>query len=161
SEAGKHYEGQGATKWLHESGLKLPKMMRDMFVSLCKKTDWDPEKMEKMETVGHIHGGLVLMIMTLDLPAGYVTRINKSELYRIPEDIESFNDAIELITAVWKSKMRVVNTMALLNNTEKDVIVDRLRNVSTIKRNRNNRTNQIKKILPENQTTPEKAQKKD
>ncbi len=60
--------------------------------------------------------------------------------------------------------MRVVNTMALLNNTEKDVIVDRLRNMSTIKRNRNNRTNQIneiKKILPENQTTPEKAQKKD
>ena len=43
--------------------------------------------------------------MTLDLPAGYVTRINKSELYRIPEDIESFNDAIELITAVWKSKV--------------------------------------------------------
>nr|CAG8506175.1 14904_t:CDS:2 [Entrophospora candida] len=164
SEAGKHYEGQGATKWLYESKLKLPKMMRDMFISLCKNTDWNLEKMEKMETVGYIHGGLVLMIMTLDLPAGYVTRINKSELYHIPEDIESFNDAIELITAVWKSKMRVVNTMALLNSTEKDVIVDRLRNVSTIKRNMNNHTNQtneIKKILPENQTTPEKAQKKD
>ncbi|CAJ0876178.1 5051_t:CDS:2 [Entrophospora sp. SA101] len=164
SEAGKHYEGQGATKWLYESRLKLPKMMRDMFISLCKNTDWNQEKMEKMETVGYIHGGLVLMIMTLDLPAGYITRINKSELYRIPEDIESFNDAIELITAVWKSKMRVVNTMALLNSTKKDVIVDRLRNVSTIKRNRNDRadqTNEIKKILPENQTTPEKAQKKD
>ena len=61
SEAGRHYEGQGATKWLHESGLKLPKMMRDMFVSLCKNTDWNLEKMEKMETVGYIHGGTVLL----------------------------------------------------------------------------------------------------
>lgn len=94
--------------------------------------------MFKMETVGYIHGGLVLMIMTLDFPAGYVTRLNKSELYQIPEDIKSFNDAIELIKAVWKSKMRVVNTMALLNNdsTEKDDIVDRLRNISIFKRNR-------------------------
>ncbi|CAG8471208.1 2286_t:CDS:10 [Diversispora eburnea] len=159
-------------KWVEDAIIrKLSGEMRLEFggseagkrYDLCKITDWDPEKMEKMETVGYIHG-LVLMIMTLDLPAGYVTRINKSELYRIPEDIESFNDAIELITAVWKSKMRVVNTMILLNNKEKGVIIDRLRNVSTIKRNKNSHTNQInkiKKILPENQTTPEKAKKKD
>nr|CAG8509678.1 8982_t:CDS:2 [Entrophospora candida] len=130
SEAGKYYKEQGATKWLYESRLKLPKMMHDMFISLCKNTDWNLEKMEKMEKMETV------------------------------EDIESFNDAIELITAVWKSKMRVVNMMALLNSTEKDVIVDHL---STIKRNMNNHTNQtneIKKILPENQTTPEKAQKK-
>ncbi|CAG8548246.1 10741_t:CDS:10 [Cetraspora pellucida] len=105
SEVGKRYKEQNATKWLHESGLKLPKMMCDMFVSLCKNAKWDTRKMEKMKTV--------------NLPAGYITRINKSELYRIPEDVESFNDAVELITAVWKSKMRVVNTMSLLNNKER------------------------------------------
>ncbi|CAG8741743.1 5213_t:CDS:2, partial [Funneliformis caledonium] len=64
----------------------------------------DKRKIEEMETVGYIHGGLVLMVMTLDLPVGYITRLIKSELYRIPEDIGSFGKAIELITAVWKSK---------------------------------------------------------
>ena len=49
--------------------------------------------------------GLVLMIMTLDLPAGYINRLSKSELFSIPEDIGSFNKALELITAVWKSKV--------------------------------------------------------
>lgn len=88
--------------------------------------DWDLEKMSDMETVGYIHGGMllsfffqlcriisnyiyfagsVLMIVTLDLPAGYIQRLFKSDLYSIPEDIESFNKASELITAVWKSKI--------------------------------------------------------
>ena len=49
--------------------------------------------------------GSVLMIMTLDLPAGYINRLSKSDLFNIPEDIESFNKVIELITAVWKSKV--------------------------------------------------------
>jgi len=59
-------------------------MMRDMFVGLCNHTNWDMGKMNKMETVGYIHGGMilslfffplsgsVLMIMSLDLPAGYI-----------------------------------------------------------------------------------------
>jgi len=51
------------------------------------------------------------MIMTLDLPAGYVTRLNKSELYYIPDDISSFSKAIELITAVWKSKVVLLNAL--------------------------------------------------
>ncbi|PKY56054.1 hypothetical protein RhiirA4_549052 [Rhizophagus irregularis] len=58
--------------------------------------------MSDMETVGYIHGGSVLMIVTLDLSAGYIQRLFKNDLYSIPEDIESFNKASELITAVWK-----------------------------------------------------------
>ncbi|CAB4493502.1 unnamed protein product [Rhizophagus irregularis] len=34
------------------------------------------------------------MIVTLDLPAGYIQRLFKSDLYSIPEDIESFNKAL-------------------------------------------------------------------
>ncbi|CAB4488739.1 unnamed protein product [Rhizophagus irregularis] len=54
----KHYEGQNSTKWLKELGLKLPKMMRDMFVGLCNHTNWDMDKMNKIETIGYIHGDL-------------------------------------------------------------------------------------------------------
>ncbi|CAG8681919.1 13622_t:CDS:2, partial [Funneliformis mosseae] len=154
SEAGKHYEGQNSTKWLRESGIKLPKMMRDMFVSLCNNTNWDMEKMNKMETIGYIHGGSVLMIMTLDLPAGYITRITKSELYYIPEDIGSFSEAIKLIAA-----MRVVRTMRLLHCNEKDDdVVNFLKNASSLKKRyrTNNQTNKIRKILPSTEMTPKK-----
>jgi len=61
SEAGSYYKGQNATKWLNESGLKLPKMMRDMFISLCKSTNWDVEKINNIETIGYIHGGMLLL----------------------------------------------------------------------------------------------------
>jgi hypothetical protein len=161
SEVGSHYEGQNATKWLNESGLKLPKMLRDMFISLCKSVDWDLEKMSDMETVGYIHGGSVLMIVTLDLPAGYIHRLFKSDLYSIPEDIESFNKALELITAVWKSKKQVVRTMELLQDNEKDSS-KHLKNVSIRKRSNrtNNQTSKPKKTLPDNQNTPKKTKKR-
>ncbi|CAG8721891.1 9360_t:CDS:2, partial [Funneliformis mosseae] len=151
SEVGSHYEGQNATKWLNESGLKLPKMLRDMFVSLCKSVDWDLEKINNVETVGYIHRGSVLMIITLDFPAGYIHRLSKSDLYNILEDIESFNKALELITAVWKSKKQVVRTMELLQENEKDSSKC-LKNVSIRKRSNrtNNQTSKPKKILPDN-----------
>ncbi|CAG8578678.1 2772_t:CDS:10, partial [Paraglomus occultum] len=157
AEAGRHYEGQNGTKWLKESGLKLPKMMRDMFVGLCDDTHckWGMEKMKSMETIGYIHGGSALMIMTLDLPAGYITRLSKSELYYIPDNISSFSKAIELITAVWKSKMRVVRTMKTLQRDEEDS-VSRLRNISSRKQSNyiNRHINKAVKVLPDNQKTP-------
>lgn len=58
--SGRYYERQNATKWLKELGLKLPKMMRDMFVGLCNHTNWDMGKMNKIETIGYIHGGMLL-----------------------------------------------------------------------------------------------------
>ncbi|RIA87848.1 hypothetical protein C1645_695695, partial [Glomus cerebriforme] len=60
SEVGSHYEGQNAIKWLNESGLKLPKMLRDMFISLCKNVNWNLEKMNNMKMVGYIHEGMLL-----------------------------------------------------------------------------------------------------
>ena len=61
AEVGELYEGRNGTKWLKESGLKLPKMMRDMFVGLCSDThcNWDMEKMREMETVGYVHDGMM------------------------------------------------------------------------------------------------------
>jgi hypothetical protein len=45
------------------------------------------------------------MIMVLDNPSGYVTRIMRSEIFEIPEDVESFPLALELIAAVWIAKV--------------------------------------------------------
>ncbi|KAG9285781.1 hypothetical protein G9A89_013206 [Geosiphon pyriformis] len=80
-------------------------MLWDIFISLCKNVNWDIVEVRQMETVGYVHGGLVLMIIVLDVPAGYVTRIRKSSLYRIPEEVESFDTALDLLGAVWASNV--------------------------------------------------------
>lgn len=47
------------------------------------------------------------MLMTLDNPAGYVMRLTKGDIFEIPEDVESFSLALELIGAVWMFKVRI------------------------------------------------------
>ncbi|CAG8837549.1 10497_t:CDS:2, partial [Gigaspora margarita] len=105
SEVGRFYNSKMGSKWLVESGLKLPKMLRDMFIALCNRVKWRADIIQKLETVGYIHGGRVMMLMTLDNPAGYVMRLTKGDIFEIPEDVESFSLALELIGAVWMFKM--------------------------------------------------------
>lgn len=81
------------TKWLVESGLKLPKILRDMFTALRDRVKWRADIIQNLETVGYIHGGTqdkfslfllllnmiyigrVMMLMSLDNPDGYVMRL--------------------------------------------------------------------------------------
>lgn len=57
SEVARFYNSKMGSKWLVESGLKLPKMLRDMFTALCDRVKWKTDIIQKLETVGYIHGG--------------------------------------------------------------------------------------------------------
>jgi hypothetical protein len=57
-EAGKSWVDNKGTKFLSESGLKLPKSLKDMLLKLVKKVNWDKEKRTKIQTVGIIHAGM-------------------------------------------------------------------------------------------------------
>ncbi|CAG8579004.1 568_t:CDS:10 [Paraglomus brasilianum] len=150
SEAGRWYTGKGGSKWLVETGLKLPKTLRDMFAGLCSRVKWRAHIIQKLETIGYIHGGRVLMLMALDNPSGYVMRLTKSDVFEIPEDVASFALALELIAAVWMSKvqMRVQRTMNLVQEIPLD-----LKRVGMT--NRKTAVHQ----LPASLTTPEKKKR--
>ncbi|RIB09309.1 hypothetical protein C2G38_2146622 [Gigaspora rosea] len=79
-EAGSVWTDDHGTKFLKEAGLKLPKVLKDMLVKLMKKVDWNREKCAKMQTVGIIHAGLMIMTVHLDNPRGYVCRIRRGEV---------------------------------------------------------------------------------
>ncbi|CAG8699543.1 15347_t:CDS:2, partial [Racocetra fulgida] len=53
SEAGKIFEGINGTKIIKEGGLKMPKMLRDMFIDLCKTMEMRKNKIRRLETVGY------------------------------------------------------------------------------------------------------------
>lgn len=48
-------------KILRESGLKLPKVLRDMLNDLYAMGDHNPEKLRQLETIGYIHFGMSYM----------------------------------------------------------------------------------------------------
>ncbi|CAG8642215.1 2268_t:CDS:2, partial [Ambispora gerdemannii] len=54
SEAGKIFEGNNDTKIIKEGGLKMPKMLRDMFNDLCEAMEMREDKIRKLETIGFI-----------------------------------------------------------------------------------------------------------
>ncbi|UZO04439.1 uncharacterized protein OCT59_024825 [Rhizophagus irregularis] len=97
TEAGRQFEGQNGTKLLQERGLKMPKMMKDMFDQLCKTFDQDEKKTRKLETIGFLYAGmffylilnlasvayldsifqgLMMTLLRLDSPAGYICRVS-------------------------------------------------------------------------------------
>lgn len=83
------------------------------------------KKMENIETIRYVYDGKLslflsiiwiffkfyllckinLITMMLDLPSGYITRFIKSDFFYISEDVKLFSKAVELIMAVWKSKV--------------------------------------------------------
>jgi len=64
-EAGKIFEGINGTKIIKEGGLKMPKMLRDMFNDLCETMKMRKDKIRKLETVGFIISGMYKLLHLL------------------------------------------------------------------------------------------------
>ncbi|CAG8700541.1 16043_t:CDS:2, partial [Racocetra fulgida] len=56
-EAGHSWKDKYGTKFLKESGTKLPKNLKDMIMKLMEKVKWNPAKYNEIQTVGIIHAG--------------------------------------------------------------------------------------------------------
>ncbi|CAI2197564.1 17209_t:CDS:10, partial [Funneliformis geosporum] len=69
SEAGKIFDGKNGTKIIKEGGLKMPKMLRDMFNDLCEATEMRECKIRKLETVGFIIAGLRISLIRCKSPS--------------------------------------------------------------------------------------------
>ncbi len=55
AESGQQFERQNNTKLLQERGLKMPKMMKDMFNQLCKTFEQNKYKIRKLEIIGFLY----------------------------------------------------------------------------------------------------------
>ncbi|GBC02067.1 hypothetical protein RclHR1_04430017 [Rhizophagus clarus] len=64
----------------------------------------------KLQTVGMIHSGLIMTILRLDNPFGYVCRIRRSESMQVPDDEKIFPDVLMLLAAVLNFKAIVKKT---------------------------------------------------
>ena len=58
SEAGSKWEGEQGTKIIKECGLSLPKVLKDIFICIVHKVNFDKNKIRKINIQGFIHAGL-------------------------------------------------------------------------------------------------------
>ncbi|CAG8627245.1 12683_t:CDS:10 [Rhizophagus irregularis] len=100
------------TKLLHERGIKAPKMMKDMFYSLCEAVGMEEKKIRKLQSIGFIHSGLMMLLLRLDSPASYTCRITRTQMLEIPSQIIQFGSKVlPIIVLAWKAKMIVKGTI--------------------------------------------------
>lgn len=116
AEAGRLFDGQNGTKLLQERGLKMPKMLKDIFDQLCVLVDEDEQKIRKLETIGFLHAGLMLR---LDSPAGYICRVSHTASLSIATQMTEFGKrTLPVILLAWKAKATVASTIRLIEQTD-------------------------------------------
>ncbi|CAG8564981.1 21166_t:CDS:10, partial [Racocetra persica] len=103
-EAGHSWKDKYGTKFLKESSTKLPKNLKDMIMKLMEKVKWNPAKYNKIQTVGIIHAGLIMVMLYLDNPKGYICRIRRSELMEVPDTPEKFPSILIILASVLNLK---------------------------------------------------------
>ncbi|CAG8685114.1 4347_t:CDS:10 [Rhizophagus irregularis] len=119
SEAGKSFEGNNGTKLLHERGIKAPKMMKDIFYSLCEAVGNEEEKIRKLQSIGFIHSSLMILLLRLDSPAGYTCRITRTKMLEVPSQIAQFGaKVLPVIMLAWKAKMIVKETIEFVEQKQ-------------------------------------------
>ncbi|RGB21936.1 hypothetical protein C1646_776959 [Rhizophagus diaphanus] len=114
SEAGRYFKGINDTKILKERGLKCPKMLKDMFVDLGNAVRWEAETVRQMEVIGWIHAELMMMLIRLDSPSGYICRITRTPFYQIAEEVGQFGENLECFTLALKAKAIIKKTISLV-----------------------------------------------
>ncbi|CAI2193680.1 13345_t:CDS:10 [Funneliformis geosporum] len=116
-EAGKSWVDQYGTKYLREGGLKLPKVLKDMLLNLREKIGWNEEARKKIQTVGIIHGGLMMTIAYLDNPMGYICRLRRSDLMEVPDMAEKFESILTILASVLNIKSVVGETIKIVQRS--------------------------------------------
>ncbi|CAI2181738.1 11046_t:CDS:10 [Funneliformis geosporum] len=117
SEAGSKWEGEKGTKIIKECGLSLPKVLKDIFINLARKVNYDEDKIRKINIPGFIHAGANLIKTNLDCPRGYVCRYMRQVPLEIYADVKQFNRTLDALVSIIYAKLEILNTMKIINNT--------------------------------------------
>ncbi|CAI2165885.1 18039_t:CDS:10 [Funneliformis geosporum] len=119
SEVGKIFDGENGTKLLKERGKKTPKMMKDIFDNLCIAMGMKEEKIRRLQSIGFVHANLMVALLRLDSPEGYICRVSRTKMFGIPAKVDEFGfKAIHVIMLAWKAKMVVRNMIDLVKQND-------------------------------------------
>ncbi|CAG8649218.1 9688_t:CDS:2, partial [Paraglomus occultum] len=111
---GRKFDRENGSKLLREHGLKLPKMLKDIFIELSQVCQYEEAKIRNLQTLGFVHSGLYMMLLLLDQPAGYICRVTRSKMEKVSEDVSQFPETLSVLTLILKAKMIIKEIICLL-----------------------------------------------
>ncbi|GET04606.1 C2H2-type zinc finger transcription factor [Rhizophagus clarus] len=120
SEAGSKWEGDRGTKLIKECDLILPKVLKDIFINLARKTNFEEDKVRKINIPGFIHAGAVLVKTNLDCPKGYTCRYMKEDPLEIYADVTQFNRTLDALVSIIYAKYVILQTMKIVNEDKSE-----------------------------------------
>ncbi|CAJ0844149.1 10623_t:CDS:2, partial [Entrophospora sp. SA101] len=85
---------------------------------LMKKANWNKSQTKQMQTIGIIHAGLLMMVLYIDNPNGYICRLNQSEMMEILDN-EDLSSVLLVLAAVLNLKSSVEETIKAAQNKTK------------------------------------------
>ncbi|GBB89331.1 hypothetical protein RclHR1_01600003 [Rhizophagus clarus] len=85
-----------------------------MLLNLMEKIGWNEEVRNKIQTVGIIHGGLMMTIAYIDNPRGYICRYRRSDLMEVPDVAEKFESILPILASVLNIKSVVRETIKMV-----------------------------------------------
>ncbi|CAG8684936.1 4798_t:CDS:2, partial [Acaulospora morrowiae] len=116
SEAGPKWQGMHSIKLMKESGLSLPRTLEDGFIHLADKVKFAEEKLRKLNVIGFVHAGAVLIRVNLDYPAGYVCRYTRGNPLEVYSDVKNFSKSLDVLIEIIYAKHLVLQTMKVVND---------------------------------------------
>ncbi|CAG8645822.1 5453_t:CDS:10, partial [Ambispora gerdemannii] len=118
SEAGVRWEGPNGTKLLKEAGFSLPRQLKDIFIKLARKVDFDEDKIRQLNVPGFIHAGAVLIKVNLDNPKGYVMRYVKDTPCEVYADVNEFPRSLDTLITILYAKETILRTMNVIKSSD-------------------------------------------
>ncbi|RUS28554.1 hypothetical protein BC938DRAFT_481750 [Jimgerdemannia flammicorona] len=112
SEAGSKWEGNHGTKLIKECGMSLPRTLKDILVNLAYKIKFSEDKLRKLNIVGFIHSGAVLIRTNLDCPAGYVCRYTRGEAFEVHANVNKFSESLDVLIEI----LQILQTMKVVDS---------------------------------------------
>ncbi|CAG8634137.1 11296_t:CDS:2, partial [Ambispora gerdemannii] len=116
-ESGRKWEGQSGTKYMTDS-LKICKMLKDMLNQLATECDTRENLVRKLQVVGMLHGANRIQVITVDLPKGYVTRIQHRKVREVAGRLTKSKPLALVLKEILYAKSIITQTLDIINNKD-------------------------------------------
>ncbi|CAG8595528.1 5551_t:CDS:2 [Paraglomus brasilianum] len=116
-EAGRKWEEKSGTKYMTDS-LKICKMLKDMLNQLAIECDMKEDLVRKLQVVGILNGANRIQVMTVDLPKGYITRIQRRKVYEIAGRLSKSKPLAYALKEILCAKSIIMQTVDIINKKD-------------------------------------------
>ncbi|KAG1474789.1 hypothetical protein G6F56_000140 [Rhizopus delemar] len=118
-ESDRSFGGVDCSKTLIESGIKLPKILKDIFDDIARHAGLNKGKLTRLETVSYITAGLPYFLLRYDAPTSYCGRITRSKVLHIPSSVTSFgNHVLPCLVLPWTIKEIISHILAMFDEPD-------------------------------------------